>query len=183
MLFFELLPSRSVSVTFPSAVGEDITGALEGGLIPVGPFVVGIFVVLVTILNTGTEVGMFVVSVVGTDVGVAGDIHGGSVGIGAKVVATVGGLVDTIAGDTITEYTVGEAEGNADGTATPGITSMICPWTTNVDDNCRCPVSSIDMKLCSTTSGTIEWRSGHVAILELVILVVDIARDVLQCAY
>ena len=169
-----LLLSRFVSVTFSSAVGEDKTGTLEGGLISVGPFVpvVGIFVVLFTILSTGTEVGLFVASVVGSDVAV-GNIQGGSVAWAIGIGATVGVLLDTIAGGTLTENTVGEADGNADGTAAPGITSMICPWTTNVD-----------IKLCSTTSVTKVWRSGHVAILKLDFIVVDIATAViLQCAY
>jgi hypothetical protein len=55
------------------------------------------------------------------------------------LVANAGSMVGT--GGTLMEYTVGEADGNADG-STPGITLMICPCTTNAnddddDDDCR----------------------------------------------
>jgi hypothetical protein len=57
------------------------------------------------------------------------------------MVAEVGSIVGT--GGTLIEYTVGEADGNADGASTPGVTLMICPSAMNAgdDDDCR-PKSS-----------------------------------------
>ena len=152
-LLLESLPSRSKFVVFPFAVGEASTGAFVDGLIPaVGAYIVGAFVVVFTMFSTGTEDGASVASPVGTEVGVCevGTNHGGSVactiGIGANViegfspmlgaiVVGVGSIVGT--GGTLIEYTVGEADGKADG-STPGMTLMICPCATSV---CCRPIS------------------------------------------
>ena len=89
-------------------MGEAKTGASDDGPTPVGAYEpIGIFVVVFTILSTGTEVGTFVASIVGSDVGVCevGTIQGGSVtctvGTGTNVIDGVGPILGAIVGSMV----------------------------------------------------------------------------------
>jgi hypothetical protein len=148
-----------------------------------------------------TEVGTSVACSVGIDDGadVVGLNHGGivtcAVGIGARETvelgpklgamigafdgAIVGANDGFIVGRTLTENTVGEADGNADG-STPGIILMICPRAKSVDtvDDC-CPTCNDQMNRHWSAIMKTVLHCGRILVLELVMDVAVIGVAVL----
>lgn len=79
------------------------------------------------------------------------------------IIVGVGSIVGT--GGTLIEYTVGEADGNADGTSSPGVTLMICPCATNEGTGDSCPKSSDHRNKHWSTDRTILLRSRRIVLL------------------